>query len=150
MASCPTPLQVVSSNILSTMRLIQILRSVHYKNAASLTLFAGILSKKQFQTQLTRNSSPLIGYVESNSEGCMCPFSSVFWNDKQMMDAWSHLSSDVQINPLGSQPLNFETVEEIIWQNERLDNKMMIRSHSLVKTWYTSDKLTAIYLDWLS
>ena len=60
------------------------------------------------------------------------------------MVAWSHISSDVQINPLGSQPLNFETVEEIIWQNEWLDNKMMIRSHTLVKTWYTSDKLTAI------
>ena len=74
----------------------------------------------------------------------MCPFSSVFWNDKQTMVAWSHISSDVQINPLGSQPLNFETVEEIIWQNEWLDNKMMIRSHTLVKTWYTSDKLTAI------
>ena len=60
------------------------------------------------------------------------------------MVAWSHISSDVQINPLGSQPLNFETVEEIIGQNEWLDNKMMIRSHTLVKTWYTSDKLTAI------
>ena len=140
MASCPTPLQVVSSNILSTLWLIQFTWQICCK----FDIICRIFSKKQFQTRPTRISSPLIRYVESNSGGCMCPFSSVFWNDKQTMVAWSHISSDVQINPLGSQPLNFETVEEIIWQNEWLDNKMMIRSHTLVKTWYTSDKLTAI------